>query len=522
MSNSRTKNSILTMVTGEARQILNLLLTFASRTVFINVLGAEYLGLNGLFSNILSLLALSELGIGSAISFYLYKPLVTKDIGRIKSLMKLYKLCYRVVGGFIIVIGSCIMPLLPRLVNFEQNVPVNLYLVYFLYLLNTASSYLFFAYKQALVTANQEQYKIEKVNIAFTFVNCLGDIVILLIFRNYIAYLILKFTFSLMKNVAIAVKIDNEYPYIKDKNADRIEKKEIKVFFKDVLSIALFKVGSTLFNATDNIIISVLLGTVFVGYYSNYFLIISQIVAVISMINKSLTAGIGNVMAKESKEKQYHIFKQLDFGVFAFSLICTVCLFQLLNSFVKIWIGNQDADYVLSQASVLCFCISFYFDSTTQVLNLFREGSGNFKIGRSLQVLGGVLNIILSVVLGKHFGLTGIFAATVISKALVTVTPFVANISARVFGLSKVHLVKDYYFNFLVMLGSLGMIWILGSPFHMKGIGAFCVECLIAVIVPCIIIYAIYGRTPEMKALVVRFKILMTKLFGRIGKKNED
>ena len=210
MNNSRTKNSVLTIVSSGIRQALTLIMTFVSRTIFIKVLGAEFLGLNGLFTNILSILALSELGIGSAISFYLYRPIAEKNIDRIKSLMIFYKKCYRIVGLIIILLGSMIMPILPKVVNFNQAVPVNLYLVYFLYLLNTASSYLFFAYKQALVIANQEQYKIEKINIYFTFINCFVDIMVLVIFKDYYAYLIFKFLLVLLKNLITANKIDKE------------------------------------------------------------------------------------------------------------------------------------------------------------------------------------------------------------------------------------------------------------------------------------------------------------------------
>lgn len=254
MNQSRTKKSMLTFVTSGVRQALTLLLTFASRTVFIYILGAGYLGLNGLFSNILSILALSELGIGTAISFYLYKPLADQDKERIKTLMKFYKLCYRVVGISIIALGCCVMPALPMLVNFDQGAPVNLYLVYFLYLLNTASSYLFFAYKQALVIANQEQYKIEKINIWFTFINCFVDILVLIIAQDYISYLIAKTILVFAKNFVIARKIDREYPFLKEKDVNPLQKGEVICFFKDIGAVALFRVGSTLYNATDNII----------------------------------------------------------------------------------------------------------------------------------------------------------------------------------------------------------------------------------------------------------------------------
>lgn len=515
MSNSRTKNSALTMLSSGVRQILTLLLTFVSRTVFIHTLGADYLGLNGLFSNILSILALSELGIGSAISFYLYKPIADKDSHRIRVLMNFYKICYRIVGLLILGIGMCLVPFLPRLVNLEQQVPVNLYLVYVLYLLNTASSYLFFAYKQAIVTANQEQYKIEKINIIFTVVNCVADITILILFRNYLAYLVVKYLLVLIKNLLIAIVIDREYSFIKGKETDRLSRSEIHIFLKDIWSVSLFRIGSTLFNSTDNIIISVLLGTVVVGYYSNYYMIMSQTTIVIGIVTKSFVAGIGNVIAKDTKEKQYSIFKQLDFAVFFVTVFCTVCLFQLLNSFVKLWIGGVDSAYLLSQTVVLFLCLSFYLDSTTQILNSFREGSGNFKTGRTLQVIGATVNIILSIVLGKVYGLEGIFVATVIGKLFITVSPFVIGVSKDVFGFSKFKLLKRYYLNMFVMVLLLAINWLLCRPFHMNGLSNFVMECLISCIVSMLMLFILYGRTEEMKSLIERIRLIKNKLIKK-------
>lgn len=511
MSNSRTKNSALTILSSSIRQLLTVLLTFVSRTVFIHILGAEYLGLNGLFSNILSILALSELGIGSAISFYLYKPIADKDIHRIRVLINFYKICYRIIGLLILGVGMCLVPFLPMLVNFESQIPVNLYLVYVLYLLNTASSYLFFAYKQAIVTANQEQYKIEKINIVFTFVNCGADIFILLLFRNYISYLVVKFLLVLIKNLIIAIFIDREYPHLKGKETGKLKGEEIRSFFKDMWSVSLFRIGSTLFNSTDNIIISMLLGTVVVGYYSNYYLIISQIAVVIGILTRSFVAGIGNVIAKENKEKQFVIFKQLDFLMFFVTAFCTVCLFQLLNSFVKLWIGGTDSAYLLSQTVVLFLCLSFYMDSTTQILNAFREGSGNFRTGRTLQIIGGVVNIVFSIILGKIYGLEGIFAATIIGKLFITVSPFVMGVSQAVFGFSRFKLLKRYYLNMFIMVLALVINWLLCRPFHMNGILNFIIECLISCAVPMLIIIIVFGKTDEMKSLKERGKLIKNK-----------
>ena len=330
MGNSRTKNSALTMAMSSMRQLLTILLTFVSRTAFIYTLGAEYLGLNGLFSNILSILALSELGIGGAIAFYLYKPLADKDIDRIKVLMKFYHKCYNYVGLAILGLGCCLMPFLHYLVNLEHSLPENLYLIYFIFILQNSCTYFFFAYKQTLVSANQELYKIEKYNIAFTLINCVTDIVVLLIFRDFMAYLLFKLVLVVVKNIAISNKINHEYPYLTDPCDGKLTKDEMCRFFKDLCSISIFKVGSTLFNTLSNLMISIMIGTVVVGYYSNYFMITSQVNVIYMLTMTAVSAGVGNVIAKESREHQVKIYNFLSIRclLFAFSSCSTLlCIY---------------------------------------------------------------------------------------------------------------------------------------------------------------------------------------------------
>lgn len=181
MENTRTKNSVLNMVASVVIKTFTLILSFVSRTVFIYILGAQYLGLNGLFTNILSFLALSELGLGSAIAFLLYKPIAENDIERMKTVMHFYKRCYIIVGFAILFLGCCLMPFLNYLVNFDQPIPENLHLVFFLFVLQSAVSYFFAAYKQTFVNANQKTYLLGKIEVAYTFISCLVDIVILLV-----------------------------------------------------------------------------------------------------------------------------------------------------------------------------------------------------------------------------------------------------------------------------------------------------------------------------------------------------
>ena len=506
MKNTRTHNAFLVMLSVGIRQFLNLILQFVSRIIFIRILGAEYLGLNGLFSNVLSLLSLSELGIGSAISFYLYQPLADNDTERIKSLMQFYKNCYRAVGFTMIGIGVCIMPFLHLLVNLEQNVPENLYLVYMLYLLNTACSYFMYAYKQILPAANQEQYKVEKINIIFLCCNCITDVIVLVIFKSYILYLLIKLILVFVSNIVISIMVNRHYPYIKEESVKRMSREEIGSFFRSIKDAAVFRLGSTLYNSTDNILISVMLGTTIVGYYSNYFMIISMFTSLIGLFVRAFTAGIGNLMVEESKDFQYRSFLQIDFMVFTFVSICTVCLFQLFNSFIMLWTGSILQDYILSQTVVAFLCISFYFDGTMQIMNIFREAGGFFRIGRSRQVAGGLCNIILSVFLGKIWGLEGIFASTAVSKGFISVFPFVITISRYVFGKGNYDLLKIYLKHALATVMTIVVVWYTCKKIHMTTVWNFFLEILLTLIISIAAILIFFHSSSEMKALFERMK----------------
>lgn len=454
------------MAMSSVRQLLTILFTFVSRTVFIYTLGAEYLGLNGLFSNILSILALSELGIGGAIAFYLYKPLVDKDTDRIKVLMNFYRRCYNYVGLAILGLGCCLMPFLHYLVNLEQSLPENLYLIYFIFILQNACTYFFFAYKQTLVSANQELYKIEKYNIAFTLLNCITDIVVLLIFRDFITYLLFKLALVIVKNIVISNKINREYPYITHPCDGKLTKDERRRFFKDLYSISVFKMGSTLFNALSNLIISIMIGTVVVGYYSNYFMITSQVSVIYMLIMTAISAGVGNVIVKESQERQVKIYNKLSLVTFFVYSLFTVCLFQLLNSFMNIWLGGVDRSYILNQWVVLFICLNFYLDASCQLDNVFRNAGGHFKIGRYLQIWGGLLNVALAVPLCHFYGLAGIFAAQVLSKLFTSYFPFILNVQKVVLGFSRKTVMITWAKRFLLLIGIGMIVWLLCLPIH--------------------------------------------------------
>lgn len=506
MSNSRTKNVYLIFFSSCIRQIFVLITTFVIRTIFIKTLGVEYLGVNGLFTNILSLLALSELGIGTAIAFYLYKPIENNDIERIKILMDFYKICYRIVGIVIICVGILIIPLLPYVVNFNSELNINLYVIYILYIINTASSYLLFAYKQTFLLANQQQYKVENVSTIFCVVQFIFDFINIALFKNFYLYLVGDIIAILIKNIMISKVADKSFPFLRNKSKDTLTKQEIKNLFHNIFSVSIFKIGSQLFNATDNIIISIILGTTVVGYYSNYYLFISYAMLFVGMIMKAFTAGIGNVSVKEDKETIFKIYKRVDFIMFIISTVVSVCMCQLFNSFMKIWLGANDESYFFEQVVIFILSFDFYINCSCQTANTFREATGNFKSGQWLQLIGGVLNVLLSLILGYGCGIIGIFLATIISKITITVTPFLCGIAKSVFDKKPIVILLDYYKKMIVRTFIVVIVWYMCKSIHMTDILGFVIETIISIFVTIVAIFIFYFRTDEFKHLLRKIK----------------
>lgn len=477
-----------------------LILSFVSRTVFIYILGAEYLGLNGLFTNILSFLALSELGLGSAIAFLLYKPIADNDIERMKTVMHFYKKCYLVVGTVILILGCCLMPFLGYLINLDQPIPENLYLLFFLFVLQSAVSYFFAAYKQTFVNANQKTYVLTKIELIFTVVNCIVDIALLLVTRSFIIYLLGKVFVVVCKNLVISGKVDKLYPFLTEPVTDQLSKAEVRKVFKDIYSVSVFRLGSVLFNSVSNIVTSAVVGTIVVGYYSNYTMIVTQVEAILMLAFNAVAAGIGNVVATETKEKQFSVYKKIDAITSCAIIFSTVCLFQLLNSFINLWLGGVGSEYVLNQFIVILIVANMYVNCSCQVLDRFKTAAGEFTIGRDLQVVGGIVNIILSVILAKIWGFEGVLISPFICKIFITVTPFVVNTGRKVLDRSIGYMLYEYLSKISIAILCCVIVWFANTSFHMNGVTGLVIEALITILIT-LFILAISNRSLVLSML---------------------
>lgn len=503
---SRTLNSVRNTLMGITNQIIVLLLSFVTRTVFIHYLGIEYLGVNGLFINILNILSLAELGIGSAIIYSMYKPLADKDTKTISALMNFYAKVYMFIGLFIGLIGLSLIPFLDLIIG-NQTIDENLVIIYLLFLFNTIVSY-FFIYKRSIIEADQKQYIISKFQLYFNIIKYLFQIIVIIYTQNFIFYLIVQTLTTFCENLFISKKADKMYPFLRKYKKERLNIEEKKSIWKNIKALMIYKVSGTLLDGTDNIIISVYVGIVWVGKLSNYTLLLGALSSFAGQFTQGIIASVGNFIAKESKEKQEFLLRVITLGhffIFGFSFIF---LYLFLNPFIELWIGDE---YVLNNETVFVLSFNWYIMGMLSSMWIFRSTMGLFVYGKYRPLITAVINIIASIYLAKFMGITGVLLGTTIAR--VTTNVWFDPLIIYRYGLEKS--VKNYYYTglkyLLVVLINMGVLSFLLQNISGENYIIFIVKILISIIVVTFSFWVIFSRTEEFKYLVKTIKEILIK-----------
>lgn len=411
---SRTENVKKNSILGLFNMVFTTCISFATRTIFIKTLGAEYLGLNGLFSNVLGILSLADLGISNAITFSLYKPIAENDKTKISQLMRLLKKAYVIIGISMLLIGTAVSPFLDKFVNFDTEIDINYTVIYFLFLFNSVSTYLFFSYNNLIIYADQKSYLTTKYEIVYSGLMLLLQLIVLVVTKNYYIYLVVPIVINIIKNYNISQKAKKLYPYIKLKPKEKLEKSETRSLIKNIYSLSLFKVSSIIYTSTDNIIISYFISTTLVGYYSNYLMIINVVKSIVNIIFSSMTASIGNLnsIASISTEYKFNVFKKLNIINFIVYGYCFTCLFNLLNPFIEIWVGKE---YLFEKITVLLISLTFLIPGLNNIINIYKDACGLFWETRFRTLGTAVVNIVSSIIFVKFWGINGIFLGTILA-----------------------------------------------------------------------------------------------------------
>lgn len=500
VKHSRTGNAIINALTGSAMQMVNVILGFISRTLFIYFLNSDYLGVNSLYTNILTVLSFAELGIGSAIVFSLYKPIAEEDISKIQALMKLYKKAYCIIGLSVMVMGLCVVPFLPYIINEKPDIRENLTLIYLLFLINTSVSY-FCSYKKTLITANQKDYIVQLYSRIFQLIQIVLQSVFLFFTHKYLTYLLIYIACTIGQNVALSIKADKMYPFITEKNDSKLGKKETDQIFANVKALFVYKIGSVILNGTDNIIISAIINVGTVGIASNYTMLMNNVTNVVGSAITSLTASIGNLSVEGSKNQIKNVMHQLLLMCVWLYGFIAIGFFVLANDFIKLWIGES---YLLDQSVVFAILFSLYINGVQYAAYTFRTTQGLFVQSRWVPLISAIINIVLSVWWGKLIGLTGIFIATGISRLCTTTVIDPWLVYKNNFGRKPI----EYYLKYIlesigVIINAFIQIWLI-NKIHLGGWTGFVVKFIVICITANVVFFIEFGWTKDFKALIAR------------------
>ena len=472
--------------------------------VFTRTLAAEYLGINGLFGNILSMLSLAELGIGAAIGYALYKPLAEDDHDKIASLVKLYGKCYQIIGVIVGLVGILLIPFLNILISSQPNIKESIHLIYIIYLFNTASTY-FFSYRSSLIIASQQNYIVTAVSYLITIIQSILQMAWLTLTHEYLGYLIISSIGTLVYNFTISHIAVRKFPYIVGKDIKPLEKEEKHKIVRNVRALIIWKLSGLMVNSTDNIIITYFDGLIAVGLSSNYTLLSGTLTSLISQFFNGITASVGNLNAIESKEKKLSMFYNINLANFWMYGWAAIGIFVVSSDMVRLLFGET---YVLPLKIPFIIALNFYMVGMQNAIWTYKNTMGLFRQGRYLLFLTATINLGCSILLGKLWGLFGILLATAISRALTNTwyDPY----AVFKYGLNERPL-KYFirYFVFLLILVFTGLCcYFVSSAFSYSLVINLMIKLIICTVLPNIIFFLCFCHQEEFKyfkSILMRF-----------------
>lgn len=414
MEGNRTKNSIRNIAFGIVNRLVSIIFPFIVRTIFIKVLGEEYLGLNSLYSSVLQVLNLADLGLASAIVASMYKPIADGDIPKVSALMNLYRKLYRIIGSVILAVGLGLTPFIGKLISGDPPTDVNIYILWLLYLTNTVVSYLFFAYKVSLINAHQRSDITEKIGALCKMIFSILQIIVVTFFKSLYLYVFLTVINSIIYNLWCSEECRKKFPqYICSGELDEETKKGIT---KNVGALALQKIGNTVSVSLDSIIISAFLGLTTVAIYGNYFYVVSAVSTFVNLIYSAITASVGNSIATETSDKNLKDLRKFFFLNTWFIGWCCICFMCLFQDFMIVWMGE---DLLFGIGTILLLVMRFYFEQIRKVVLTYKDAAGMWWADKWRPLFGCIVNLILNIVLVKSIGVAGVMISTIISYAFI-------------------------------------------------------------------------------------------------------
>jgi len=499
MGNSRTTSVLKNSASSLFYKFSHMLVQFVIKTAFIKLLGKEYTGISSLFTDILTVLSLMDLGMGSAMIYSLYKPIAEGNAQRIVSLMGFFKKVYTIIGCLVVVVGALCTPFLDYIVTGVPNIKEDIRLLFIMYVLTTACSY-FLVYKTVLLRANQEGRVISNVNTIAEVIECAVEIILLLIFKEFMAYLIVRLLGALSRNIILTRIAKKRYPqFLTIKAEKNLEKQEVKALFKDIAALGVYKFSGVMIYSTPSIIISAFVSTAEVALVSCYTMINTSLRTMIEQIVDSVKPSIGNLAATSSKEKQEGVFEVMNFIAFVVACFCSTCLFVLLKPFVTtVWFNEE---YTVSSTLIAIFAWNFFIAVMVYPVESFRIANGLFIQGKWRPLIMAILNLMISFLFVQWWGVVGVYFGVIISRLATQVWFDAYLIYKHVFQKRPWRYYLDYLTKMVVTLVSCATAYWLTSLIAIDNAYLRFICCAaISATAPLLIIALLYSRDATCKA----------------------
>lgn len=494
---SRTLNSAKNLIAGISISVVMTLLGFITRKIFVDTIGVEYLGLNGLLQNILGIMTLLEGGFATSVIYNMYKPLAEDNKVEILGLLQLYKKVYRYIALGISIFGLCLYPFLEFFIEDSSDLDY-LGTVYFIFLFNSIIQY-FTAYKWSLINASQQNYKLATINLSYQIILSISKIAILYITKNYILFLIVESICNIGLNIAVVRKANKLFPYIVNAPKYKVSPSVKKNIITNMKALFLHSLGGYFMHSTDNIVMSAYLGVGIVGLYSNYTLLTSTIKSFTSQILNSFSESVGNLIASESRDHSYKVFKTIYFVNFLTVSIPVIVLAVTAQPFLNWWLGEQ---YVLSNMVLALILLNFYIDGMRTTILTFKSKAGIFTKDKFTPLLQGLINLILSLLFVRYWGLKGVLMATSISIIAISFWQWPRLIYRYVFHVKLKEFFYHYFFYFAAFIISLIISLVLASLFNSFDVLLqVIVNCLMSLVVTIGIYIILFRKTSEYSQL---------------------
>ena len=491
----RTKNATRNIIFGVILKVYQIAVPFIMRTAMIYFMGVQYLGLNSLFTSVLQVLNLAELGVGSAMVYSMYKPIAEDDNTTICALMNLYRTYYRAIGMIIAVVGAALTPFIPKLISGDVPSGINIYILYLLNLGATVLSYWLFAYKNSILQAHQRTDVVSKVTLFTNSIQYALQLFALWAFRNYYLFVIVALAIQALTNVVTAIAADRIYPQFKPQGSvSSQDKKAINARIRDLFTS---KIGGIIYDSADTIVISSFLGLTILAVYQNYFYILNAITGLIAVVFSACTAGIGNSIVVETKEKNFEDLKKFTFIICWIAGFCSVCLLCLYQPFMELWVGK---DLMLSFSAVICFVVYFFVRQLNALFNMYKDASGMWYEDRLRPLAAALTNLALNLILVQFIGIYGILISTVAAIICVGMPWLLHNLFTVIFD-------RKYLFGYLrsllyycvVVFISCILTYIICSKINIGLLATLFARAVICVVAPNLVYLIAYRQRPELK-----------------------